>query len=42
MSQRLGCGREMVSRVMKDLQRGGYIDAGRRRVVLLKPLPAKW
>jgi CRP/FNR family transcriptional regulator, cyclic AMP receptor protein len=42
MSQRLGCGREMVSRVMKDLQRGGYLDAGRRRVVLRKPLPAKW
>jgi CRP/FNR family transcriptional regulator, cyclic AMP receptor protein len=42
MSQRLGCGREMVSRVMKDLQRGGYIEAGRRRVRLLKPLPAKW
>lgn len=42
ISQRLGCGREMISRVMKDLQRGGYIDTGRRRIVLLKPLPAKW
>ena len=42
MSQALGCSREMVSRVMKDLQRGGYVDAGRRRVVLRRALPAKW
>jgi len=42
MSQQLGCSREMVSRVMKDLARGGYIEAGRRRVVLLRALPAKW
>jgi CRP/FNR family cyclic AMP-dependent transcriptional regulator len=42
MSQQLGCSREMISRVMKDLARGGYIEAGRRRVVLLRPLPAKW
>jgi CRP/FNR family transcriptional regulator, cyclic AMP receptor protein len=42
MSQTLGCGREMISRVMKDLERGGYVEVGRRRVVLKKPLPAKW
>jgi CRP/FNR family transcriptional regulator, cyclic AMP receptor protein len=42
MSQTLGCGREMVSRVMKDLERGGYVEVGRRRVVLIKALPAKW
>ena len=42
MSQQLGCSREMISRVMKDLVRGGYIEVGRRRVVILKPLPAKW
>jgi CRP/FNR family transcriptional regulator, cyclic AMP receptor protein len=42
LSQRLGCSREMVSRVMKDLERGGYVEVGRRRVVLLKALPAKW
>jgi CRP/FNR family cyclic AMP-dependent transcriptional regulator len=39
---RLGCSREMVSRVMKDLERGGYVEVGRRRIVLLRPLPAKW
>jgi CRP/FNR family cyclic AMP-dependent transcriptional regulator len=42
MSRLIGCGREMVSRVMKDLERGGYVESGRRHVRLLKPLPAKW
>ena len=42
MSRMIGCGREMVSRVMKDLERGGYVETGRRRVVVLRPLPAKW
>jgi len=42
MSQQLGCSREMVSRVMKDLERGEYVEVGRRRVVLLRELPAKW
>jgi len=42
MSRLIGCGREMVSRVMKDLERGGYVDGGRRHVRLLRPLPAKW
>jgi CRP/FNR family cyclic AMP-dependent transcriptional regulator len=42
MSQVLGCSREMVSRVLKDLERGGWIEVGRRRVVLCRSLPAKW
>ncbi len=42
MSQTLGCSREMVSRVMKDLEKGGYVEVGRRRVVLRRLLPAKW
>lgn len=42
MSQTLGCSREMISRVMKDLERGGYVQVGRRRVLLRRPLPAKW
>ncbi len=42
MSQRLGCSREMVSRIMKDLERGGYVEVGRRRVLLKRELPAKW
>ncbi|MBC7938794.1 MAG: Crp/Fnr family transcriptional regulator [Chitinophagaceae bacterium] len=42
MSQALGCSREMISRVMKDLERGGYVEVGRRRVLLRRSLPAKW
>ncbi len=42
MSQALGCGREMVSKVLKELEKGGYVAIGRRRVVLLKPLAPKW
>ena len=38
----LGCTRPMISRLMKDLERGGYIQVGRRRVLLLRGLPAKW
>lgn len=43
MAQRLGCSREMVSKLMKDLELGGYLArhaAGRYR--LLRPLPARW
>ena len=42
ISQTLACSREMVSRVMKDLERGGYVEVGRRRIVLWRALPAKW
>ena len=42
MSRQLGCSREMVSRVMKDLERGGYVEVARRRVLLCRNLPAKW
>jgi CRP/FNR family cyclic AMP-dependent transcriptional regulator len=40
---RLGCSREMVSRLMKDLEVGGYVAAGEDgRLRLLRPLPARW
>ncbi len=42
MSQRLGCSREMISRVTKDLERGGFTQAARGRIVLMRELPAKW
>lgn len=42
MSQRLGCGREMVSKVLKELEKGGYVVVERQRLVLLKKLAAKW
>jgi len=42
IAQLLGCTRPMVSRVMKDLELGHYVQVGRRSVVLLGELPAKW
>ncbi len=42
MSNRLGCSREMVSRLMKDLERGGYVSVQDARIVLSKPLPQRW
>ncbi len=42
LSQHLACSREMVSRLLKDLEQGGYIAVRDRRLCLLKPLPARW
>ena len=42
MANRLGCSREMVSRLMKDLERGGYVAVQDSRIVLLKALPQRW
>ncbi len=42
MANRLGCSREMVSRLMKDLADGGYVRLAEHRVWLLRPLPARW
>jgi CRP/FNR family transcriptional regulator, cyclic AMP receptor protein len=42
ISRRLGCDRAMISRVLKDLEKGGYVKVGRRRLVILKPLPLRW
>jgi CRP/FNR family cyclic AMP-dependent transcriptional regulator len=42
MANRLGCSREMVSRLMKDLERGGYVAVDDHQFVLVKPLPARW
>lgn len=43
MAQRLGCSREMVSKLLKDLELGGYLQrvaAGEYQ--RLKNLPARW
>lgn len=43
MAQRLGCSREMVSRVVKDLEQGGYLKRlGAGEYVRLKELPTRW
>ena len=42
LAQHLACSREMVSRLLKDLETGGYIAVRDRRLHLLKTLPARW
>jgi CRP/FNR family cyclic AMP-dependent transcriptional regulator len=42
IASRVGASREMVSRLLKDLEKGGYIQLGVKRIVLLKKLPARW
>ena len=32
----------MVSRLLKDLERGGYIDQAGQRLTLRRPLPLRW
>jgi CRP/FNR family cyclic AMP-dependent transcriptional regulator len=42
MANRLGCSREMVSRLMKDLETGRYIQTEEAGLRLLRDLPARW
>jgi CRP/FNR family transcriptional regulator, cyclic AMP receptor protein len=42
LAGRVGCSREMVSRIMKDLVSGGYVRKHDLHIVLLKKLPLRW
>lgn len=42
IASRVGASREMVSRLLKDLEKGGYVELGVKRITLLKKLPARW
>lgn len=42
IANRIGCSREMVSRLMKDLEKGGYLAQQRGRIRLLRALPHRW
>ena len=42
IASNIGASREMVSKLMKDLERGGYIAVENRQITLLKKLPARW
>ena len=42
LAARVGCSREMVSRLMNDLAKGGYVETSRRRIVLKKKFPSRW
>ena len=38
----VGASREMVSRILKDLETGGYVRREGRRYLILRDLPAHW
>jgi CRP/FNR family cyclic AMP-dependent transcriptional regulator len=42
IASHLACSREMISKLMKDLETGGYVAKRDQRIVLVKPLPARW
>jgi CRP/FNR family cyclic AMP-dependent transcriptional regulator len=42
IAERVGSSREMVSRVFKPLQEGGYVEMRGGRIAVLKKLPARW
>ncbi len=42
LAQRIGTSREMVSKLLRDLEKGGYISVDKRSMALVKKLPAKW
>ena len=42
MASRIGCSREMVSKILKDLSAGGYLEISRRRLEIKRRLPASW
>lgn len=42
LAARCGASREMVARVLRELRKGGYVETSRQRIVLKKPLPARF
>lgn len=42
IASEIGCSREMVSRLMRDLVDGGYVRTDARRIEVQRPLPDRW
>ena len=42
LANHIGCSREMVSKLLKDLRQGGYVEVSGGRLRQLKAFPAKW
>ena len=42
IADRVGASRSMVNRILQELAAGGYIEVGRERILLRKPLPKRW
>ena len=42
LANRIGASREMVSRILQDLVRGGYIEIEHKRITIRKKIPSSW
>jgi CRP/FNR family cyclic AMP-dependent transcriptional regulator len=42
IADRVGASREMVSRILKDLREGGYIEVNERHITIRERLPQGW
>jgi CRP/FNR family cyclic AMP-dependent transcriptional regulator len=42
IASRVGCSREMISRILKDLRTGGYVQMEGERMVIAKKPPRAW
>jgi CRP/FNR family cyclic AMP-dependent transcriptional regulator len=42
IAQRVGCSREMISRIFSDLSAGGYVSREGSTIVISKKPPARW
>jgi CRP/FNR family cyclic AMP-dependent transcriptional regulator len=42
IANRIGASREMVSRILTDLARGGYIQVEDKQIVIRRKIPSHW
>lgn len=42
LADRIGASRDTVNRIFKELIKGGFVEVARRKLTLLKALPAQW
>ncbi len=42
IAQRIGSSRDMVTRILRELGKGGYVRSGRGQITVLKELPRRW
>jgi CRP/FNR family cyclic AMP-dependent transcriptional regulator len=42
IAHRVGCSREMISRLFKDLVAGGYLTVEGHHIFLKRALPSRW
>jgi len=42
IADRVGCSREMINRILKELKTGGYLTVEDKRFIINRKLPARW